>query len=151
MLSNVVMMVSNPHLQGTPQRHPLHEQIVEIGMFIHKISLSVTSASAGAFGFFLALTFLSSAAGAQPAPSFCGSLNEKTAATSPECVRWHFACDIGKPAQNPAPPVSYIPYQDRMRLLVELTFKRAEVACERFSYVEAWAALQAHLRMLPPK
>jgi len=77
--------------------------------------------------------------GAHPAPDdtkFCASLDETTAMAAPECVRWYFACNLG--ASNAKPPF------DRLKALS--TFRTVEMKCEHFSYVEAWAALQAHLQ-----
>lgn len=86
---------------------------------------------------------------AAPKTKFCASLDETTASSSLDCVRWYFACHMGAPSPNPEPPYDQLPYPERARLRATATFLVAETTCKHFSYAEAWSALQAHMQDPP--
>jgi hypothetical protein len=86
-----------------------------------------------------------STARAEPptASKFCTSLDEVSARSSTECVRWYFACRLAYPSGVAKPPYDHLSYETRYRLAIDATLRITETACDHFSYVEAWAAIQS--------
>jgi hypothetical protein len=89
--------------------------------------------------------FAVSMARAEPpsASKFCVSLDEVSARSSAECVRWYFACRLSYPSGVAKPPYDHLSYETRYRLAIDATLRITETACDHFSYVEAWAAIQS--------
>jgi hypothetical protein len=101
--------------------------------------------------FLAAIAMIAPACAQSPQLSrFCANLDQNTAPASESCIRWYFACNMGTPASNPKPPSDQLTYLTRYRLLVHATLRLVETRCERFSYIEAWAAMQAHLELSQP-
>ncbi len=76
-------------------------------------------------------------------------MSEIEAVTSPQCVRWYFACMLGDAVLGePSARFASMPYKTRQKFAVEATFAVAEERCERFDYSEANDAVAAKLRAL---
>jgi hypothetical protein len=77
------------------------------------------------------------------ASKFCASMDEGAARASSECVRWYFACRLTFPAGPAKPPFDRITVEERYQISLNAILRLAETGCDHFSYVEAWAAMQA--------
>lgn len=64
---------------------------------------------------------------------------------SPLCVRWYFACQANLGARPTSGVATNLSEAVRVRLIIALTFRLAELNCDQFNYPEALAAMQAHI------